>query len=217
MTVPHEVLGKHHQKHRWGSKEWRRSYNRRIRVEQSFGLIKGHADGIIRPGWTLQVGHVKTSLLLGIVLAAHNLSTLLRWARSTGWTHDPLTRIVIPDNDIFIPTPAPVPAPPPNPERRHWPPDRPLAPRRRTAPSTPEQPARLSPQATPDGLPSRHLRARCTPGKVPTTPVGTFTVPATRTPRVAHGLLSRTSPDMEKPRPDMKSSRGFVNQDLQVS
>lgn len=107
MTVPHEVLGKHHQKHRWGSKEWRRSYNLRIRVEQSFGLIKGHADGIIRPGWTLQVGHVKTSLLLGIVLAAHNLSTLLRWARSTGWTHDPLTRIVIPERgDIFDPDPG---------------------------------------------------------------------------------------------------------------
>lgn len=48
VTVPHEVLGKHHQKHRWGSKEWRRSYNRRIRVEQSFGHIKGHANGIIR-------------------------------------------------------------------------------------------------------------------------------------------------------------------------
>ena len=73
VTVPLDVLGKHHQKHRWGSKEWRRSYNRRIRVEQSFGLIKGHSDGIIRPGWTLQVGHAKTSLLLGIVLAAHNL------------------------------------------------------------------------------------------------------------------------------------------------
>lgn len=62
----------------------RRSHNRRIRVEQSFGLIKGHADGIIRPGWNLKVGHAKTSLLLGVVLAAHNLTTLLRWARTTG-------------------------------------------------------------------------------------------------------------------------------------
>ena len=107
VTVPRDVLGKHHQKHRWNSKEWRRSYNRRIRVEQSFGLIKGHSDGIIRPGWTLQVGHAKTSLLLGIVLAAHNLTTLLRWARANNWTLDPLTRIVIPDNgDMFDPDPG---------------------------------------------------------------------------------------------------------------
>lgn len=107
VTVPREVLGKHHQKYRWGSKEWRRSYNRRITVEQQFGALKGHTDGIIRPGWTLQVGHAKTSLLLGIAIAAHNLATLLRWARTTNWTLDPLTRIVIPDgSDLFDPDPG---------------------------------------------------------------------------------------------------------------
>lgn len=49
-------------------------------------------------------GRRRTCLLLGIVLAAHNLTTLLRWARTNSWTLDPLTRIVIPDNDdIFDP------------------------------------------------------------------------------------------------------------------
>jgi hypothetical protein len=106
VTVPHEVLGKHHQKHRWGSKEWRRSYNRRGAVERSFAEMKG-ANGVIGPGWTLQVGHVKTSLLLGVVLAAHNLTTLLRWARANNWTGDPLTAIVIPDSgDLFDPDPG---------------------------------------------------------------------------------------------------------------
>lgn len=99
VTVPLAVLGKHHQKHRWGSKEWRRSYDRRIRLEQSFGSLKGHTNGIIRPGWTLQVGTVKTSLLLGVAVAAHNLTTLLNWARRTRWTLDPLTLISIPSSD----------------------------------------------------------------------------------------------------------------------
>jgi hypothetical protein len=143
--VPHDVLGQHHQKHRWGSKEWRRSYNRRIRVEQSFGLIKGRSDGTIRPGWTLQVGHAKTSLLLGIVLAAHNLTTLLRRARTNNWTLDPLTLIRIPDNDdLFDPTPAPAPAHPPNPEHRPWPPKLAAArggPRAHPNSSTAQQPA----------------------------------------------------------------------------
>ena len=120
VTVPLEVLGKHHQKYRWGSKEWRRSYDRRIRVEQSFGFLKGPTDGILRSGWTLQVGHVKTSLLLGVVIAAHNLTTLLRWARTTGWDADPLTRIVIPhrgdlddpDNGTGASAPAQPGAPP---------------------------------------------------------------------------------------------------------
>lgn len=107
VTVPLAVLGKHHQKHRWGSREWRRSYDRRIRVEQSFGSLKGHTNGIIRPGWTLQVGTVKTSLLLGVAVAAHNLTTLLNWARKTRWTLDPLTLIVIPtSDDIHDPDPG---------------------------------------------------------------------------------------------------------------
>jgi len=42
----------------------RPSHARRIRVEHSFGFLKD-ANGVIRAGWTLQVGHVKTSLLLG--------------------------------------------------------------------------------------------------------------------------------------------------------
>lgn len=74
----------------WGSPEWKASYGRRNRVEGTFGLMKSVKGGNLRRGWTHQVGIVKTSFLLAVAVAASNLASLLRWAKRTGDTRDPL-------------------------------------------------------------------------------------------------------------------------------
>lgn len=115
VTIPYAVLGKFSQKHTFGTDQWRRSYARRTLVEQTFGHLKGN-KGMLKRGWTLQMGEATISLLLGIVFAAYNLATLLRWAKDNSWTADPLTRIVVPVGGIFDPDPgtgASTGAPPP--------------------------------------------------------------------------------------------------------
>lgn len=72
----------------WGSPEWITSFNRRVRVEGGFGLLKSARSGNIRRGWTHQVGLVKTSLLLAIAVAAQNLKRLIAWCRRTGEQRD---------------------------------------------------------------------------------------------------------------------------------
>lgn len=81
ITIPHEVLGKHRQKHIWGTPQWRRSYNRRPDIERKFGRLKS-TDGFICPGWTLQVGHVKLSLAVAITIMAYNQHVLTQWAKT---------------------------------------------------------------------------------------------------------------------------------------
>ena len=67
------------------------SFNRRSRVEASFGLLKNDATGNVKRGWTRQVGIIKTTLLLAVAPAASNLRQLLIWSRTTGDVTDPLT------------------------------------------------------------------------------------------------------------------------------
>lgn len=76
-------MGKHHQKHVWGTRDWFRSYARRGAVERTFSNLKA-TKGKLRSGWTLQVGLVKLSLLTAITFMAHNLETLLRWTKLHG-------------------------------------------------------------------------------------------------------------------------------------
>jgi len=49
------------------------------------------ATGNVKPGWTQQVGIIKTTLLLAVAVTASNLRQLLTWSRATGDVTDPLT------------------------------------------------------------------------------------------------------------------------------
>lgn len=91
ITIGDTVDTKLRQADYWGSPEWIRSYNRRTRVEGSFGLLKSPKTGGVRRGWIHQVGLVKTAFALTMAVAAVNLHQLLAWARRTGNTADPLT------------------------------------------------------------------------------------------------------------------------------
>lgn len=53
------------------------SFNRRSRIEASFGLLKNDVTGNIKRGWTRQIGIIKTTLLLTVAPAASNLRQLL--------------------------------------------------------------------------------------------------------------------------------------------
>jgi hypothetical protein len=91
IAIPRTVSPKLHQTERWGSPGWIASYNRRSRVEASFGLLKNSKSGNVKRGWTQQVGLIKTTLLLAIAVTASNLRQLLTWSRATGDVTDPLT------------------------------------------------------------------------------------------------------------------------------
>ena len=91
ISVPMTVIPKLRQRERWGTPPWVASFNRRSRVEASFGLLKNDATGNVKRGWTRQVGIIKTTLLLAVAPAASNLRQLLIWSRATGDVTDPLT------------------------------------------------------------------------------------------------------------------------------
>jgi hypothetical protein len=78
------VSPKLRQRDRWGTPAWVISYNRRSRVEASFGLLKNDATSNVKRGWTRQVGVIKTTQLLAVAHAASNLRQLLTWSRETG-------------------------------------------------------------------------------------------------------------------------------------
>lgn len=59
ITIPDEALGKHRQKHTWGTPAWFDAYARRTTVERSFGGLKRDDVGMLQSGWTRQVGLVK--------------------------------------------------------------------------------------------------------------------------------------------------------------
>jgi hypothetical protein len=115
IVVRESVEPKLRQREYWGSPEWQASFNRRVRVEGAFGVLKSPKGGNVRRGWTHQVGLVKTTLLLAIAVAATNLQQLTSWARSNGDTRDPLTTVDLaspgfielePDGGNSPPTPA---------------------------------------------------------------------------------------------------------------
>lgn len=105
ITIPNDVLGKHRQKHIWGTRAWFDSYARRTTVERSFGNLKGD-EGMLRKGWTRQVGLVKLSFAAAMTIMAHNLETLLRWAK----LHSPhasfITSIQINTVEVHDPDPG---------------------------------------------------------------------------------------------------------------
>ncbi|WP_311210062.1 MULTISPECIES: transposase [unclassified Aeromicrobium] len=97
ITIDPSAAPKLNQKHYWGSKAWQADYGRRSRAEGTFGFIKTEQNVSTR-GWTRQVGLVKTAFNGILVVAAYNLTTLLRWAKVCGDTRDPLTLIDLTDH-----------------------------------------------------------------------------------------------------------------------
>lgn len=95
IAVPATVSPKLHQTERWGSPGWIASFNRRSRVEASFGLLKNSKTDNVKRGWTQQVGLVKTTILLAIAVTASNLRQLQTWAKTTGDVTDPLTQMEV--------------------------------------------------------------------------------------------------------------------------
>ena len=91
ISVPMTVSPKLRQRERWGTPAWIISFNRRSRVEATFGFLKNDATSNVKRGWTRQVGIIKTTLLLAVAVTASNLRQLLTWSRATGDVTDPLT------------------------------------------------------------------------------------------------------------------------------
>lgn len=88
-----KVQEKLRQRYYWGSPEWKRAYARRGSVERSFAYLKGTSTLNTTRGWTRQVGLVNNFLLLAIRIAVMNMRLLIRWARQTGYTAEPLALI----------------------------------------------------------------------------------------------------------------------------
>ncbi|WP_338538090.1 hypothetical protein N5P18_14770 [Janibacter terrae] len=84
ISIPDSVLGKHHQKHVWGTRAWFKSFARRTTVERCYADMKKDTTGILSIGWTHQVGLVKLTFLVAISVMAYNLKTLLRHASTYG-------------------------------------------------------------------------------------------------------------------------------------
>ena len=95
ISVPMTVSPKLRQRERWGTPAWVISFNRRSRVEASFGLLKNDTTGNVKRDWTRQVGIIKTTLLLAVAVTSSNLRQLLTWSRDTGDVTDPLTRMEV--------------------------------------------------------------------------------------------------------------------------
>jgi hypothetical protein len=85
ITLPPEVADKQRQKHPYGSKEWRSSYNRRTGVERGFGSAKDKSREDVSRGRIRVMGRTKQRLLRTFVYMSVNERLLERFeARTTG-------------------------------------------------------------------------------------------------------------------------------------
>ena len=106
ITIPDEALGKHCQKHTWGTPAWFDAYARRTTVERSFGGLKRDDVGMLQSGWTRQVGLVKLTFLSAMTVMAYNLKTLLRWAKAHSANVSFITSIPIKTVEATDPDPG---------------------------------------------------------------------------------------------------------------
>lgn len=83
VTLPEPIL-KHAQPHVWGSKKWRREYNKRTYVESAFGNIKSEARENVGRGMHRHVGITMNHIHLTLAVTNFNLRTLRKWHRDTG-------------------------------------------------------------------------------------------------------------------------------------
>lgn len=90
---------KMHQRHYWGSKSWRQSYNRRTFVEGWFGVLKNTSSTGFHRGSHQFVGLPLVTLVVAMAAATTNLRLLRTWHERTGLgdTQHPLLQ---PDEDF---------------------------------------------------------------------------------------------------------------------
>lgn len=105
ITIPHKALGKHRQKHIWGTRAWKRSYGRRPDIERHFGRLKS-TDGFFCTGWTLQVGLVKTAFAAAMTTMAYNLHVLTKWAKKHPTPESAIASIIVQDTIAEDPDPG---------------------------------------------------------------------------------------------------------------
>ncbi|MEO7125095.1 MAG: transposase, partial [Nakamurella sp.] len=76
ITIPGSIEEKIRQRLYWGSDEWISAYGKRTAVEGQFGTLKSSSTEHVRRGWIHVVGHVKTSIMTMLAIAASNLRQL---------------------------------------------------------------------------------------------------------------------------------------------
>lgn len=86
------------QPHYWGSKTWKRSYDRRSHVEGLFGNLKNDSTEAVGRGFHRLTGISRIKLLLGVAVAVCNMRQLRNWHERTG-NGDPDHPLLAPDPD----------------------------------------------------------------------------------------------------------------------
>jgi hypothetical protein len=79
VMVPPNVFAGLRQKHRFGTPEWRRSYDRRNKVESDFGVLQNMATQAAKHGRTQVRGRAKSMLLLTMSAMATNRRLIAAW------------------------------------------------------------------------------------------------------------------------------------------
>ena len=79
---------KYQQEHYWGSRAWRRSFNRRTYVEGCFGTLKNHRTGNIHRGFMQVSGQPLVTLAVTTPVVAQNLRELESWYERSGVLND---------------------------------------------------------------------------------------------------------------------------------
>ena len=80
---------KYQQQHYWGSRAWRRSWNRRTYVEGCFGTMKNHRTGNIHRGFMQFTGQPLVTLAVTAAVVAQNLRELESWFVRASVLNDP--------------------------------------------------------------------------------------------------------------------------------
>jgi hypothetical protein len=81
---PPDQIIKLAQPHYWGSRQWRRAYDKRTYVEGSYGNRKNPSTENMRRGIFRSVGLVWANLVIGMAAASYNLRMLQNWHARTG-------------------------------------------------------------------------------------------------------------------------------------
>ncbi len=79
---------KYQQEQYWGSRAWRRSFNRRTYVEGCFGTMKNHRTGNIHRGFMQVSGQPLVTLAVTAAVVAQNLRELESWYERSGVLND---------------------------------------------------------------------------------------------------------------------------------
>lgn len=84
VSVTPEAFGRNWQKYYWGSREWRRAFKRRTRVEQVFGQAKSDDGEAMTRGFIRVNGLPRFNLAVTCIAVARNLKQLEAFAARHG-------------------------------------------------------------------------------------------------------------------------------------